>query len=72
METVRLSNGLTQYEGEVEIYLNFQWRAVCYDGWDEVDAKTVCREISYLSTSVEIKGILLVSYMRYTNECSCN
>ena len=63
--TVRLSNGLTQYEGEVEIYLNSQWRSVCYDGWDEVNAKVVCRQISYLSTSVEIKGILLVSCMRH-------
>ena len=56
--TVRLSNGLTQYEGEVEIYLNSQWRSVRYDGWDEFDAKVVCREISYLSTSVEVKGII--------------
>ena len=57
--TVRLSNGLTQYEGEVEIYLNSQWRSICYDGWDELDAKVVCREMSYLSTSVETKGIIL-------------
>ena len=56
--TVRLTDGLTQYEGVVEVYLNSQWRSVCYDGWDELDAKVVCREINYLSTSVEVKGIL--------------
>ena len=56
--TVRLTDGLTQYEGAVEVYLNSQWRSVCYDGWDELDAKVVCREINYLSTSVEVKGII--------------
>jgi hypothetical protein len=55
--TVRLTGGLTQYEGAVEVYLNSQWRSVCYDGWDELDAKVVCREIHYLSMSVEVKGI---------------
>ena len=57
--TIRLTDGLTQYEGVVEVYLsmNSQWRSVCYDGWDELDAKVVCREINYLSTSVEVKGI---------------
>ena len=56
--TVRLTGGLTQYEGAVEVYLNSQWRSVCYDGWDELDAKVVCREINYLSTSIEVKGII--------------
>ena len=55
---VRLSNGLTKYEGEVEVYFNSEWRSVCNDGWDELDAKIVCREINYLSTSVEVKGVL--------------
>ena len=54
---MRLTDGLTQYEGVVEVYLNSQWRSVCYDGWDELDAKVVCREINYLSTSIEVKGI---------------
>ena len=57
--TIRLTDGLTQYEGVVEVYLNSQWRSVCYDGWDELDAKVVCRELNYLSTSVEIRGIKL-------------
>ena len=29
---------------------------MCYDGWNELDARVVCREIGYLSTSAEVKG----------------
>ena len=37
--------------------MDSQWISVCYDGWDELDTKVVCREMNYLYTSVEIKGI---------------
>ena len=53
----RLADGLTQYEGRVEIYLNSEWTSICSDGWDEVDAKVVCRQLNYLSTSLQVKGI---------------
>ena len=53
---LRLTDGLTRYEGRVEIYWNSEWRTVCNNGWDEHDAKVVCRQLSYLSTSVHING----------------
>ena len=32
--------------GRVEVYVdNGNWRAVCSEGWDEVDAMVACREI---------------------------
>ena len=59
---MRLTDGLTHYEGRVEIYLNSEWRAICNDGWDEADAKVVCRQLNYLSTSVDIQGYIIVLY----------
>ena len=56
---MRLTDGLTQYEGRVEMFLNSQWRAVCSEGWDESDARVVCRQLHYLATSVQVHGILL-------------
>ena len=56
---MRLVDGLTQYEGRVEIHWNSEWRTVSSDGWDEQDAVVVCRQLNYLATSVHIQGIKL-------------
>ena len=56
---VRLTNGLHKYAGRVEMYWNSEWRTVCNDGWDEFDAQVVCRQLNYLSTSVQVQGIFL-------------
>ena len=53
---LHLSDGLTQYEGRVEIYWNSEWQSICNEGWDELDATVVCRQLNYLSTSVQIQG----------------
>ena len=54
---LRLTNGLHKYVGRVEMYWNSEWRTVCYDGWDELDAQAVCRQLNYLATSIQILGI---------------
>ena len=56
---IRLTNGPHKYAGRVEMYWNSEWRTVCYDDWDEYDAHIVCRELNYLSTSVQVLGIVL-------------
>ena len=55
---VRLTNGLHKYAGRVEMYWNSEWRTVCSDDWDEFDAQVVCRQLNYLSTSIQIQGTL--------------
>lgn len=56
-----MTDGLTQYEGRVEIYFNSEWRKICNDGWDEADARVVCRQLNYLSTSVQVKGTIVAT-----------
>ena len=53
---LRIVNSLSQYEGRVEIYWNLEWKSICSDGWDELDAMVVCRQMKYLPTSVQIEG----------------
>ena len=42
---VRLRDGVTDWDGRVEICLNRVWGAVCNTNWDETDAETVCRQL---------------------------
>ena len=59
---LRLTNGLHEYAGRVEIYWNSEWRRVCYDNWDEFDAQVVCRQINHFSTSIQILGMYYNHY----------
>ena len=40
---IRLTGGLSQYEGRVEILIQGQWGTVCDDYWNNIDAQV--REI---------------------------
>ena len=46
-DTVRLAGGSVASEGDVEYCRNNEWRNVCDDLWDKVDADVACRMAGY-------------------------
>ena len=46
-EDIRLTGGSTIYEGQVEVFINGEWGAVCSDGIDTKEAETLCQSLAF-------------------------
>ena len=44
---IRLSGGMAQNEGRVEVCFNQEWGTICNNHWSTNDGKVVCRQLGY-------------------------
>ncbi|XP_071954286.1 scavenger receptor cysteine-rich domain-containing protein DMBT1-like [Antedon mediterranea] len=54
--TLRLVGGYLESEGRVEVFKDGQWGTVCHNGWDQNDAKVVCRQLDYPDALSAVTG----------------
>ena len=44
---IRLRDGATITEGQVEVCNNLLWGTICDDAWQEADAAVACRQLGF-------------------------
>lgn len=54
---IRLQGGSHPLEGRVEVKVQGQWRTICDEDWDGLDATTVCRMLTEYPIDQNVTGI---------------
>ncbi|KAM5141243.1 neurotrypsin-like [Mantella aurantiaca] len=73
---LRLTGGKTAGEGRLEVFYKGDWGTVCDDGWTELNAQVVCRQLGYsgpssLASRLEfgaIEGLILLDDVSCTGK----
>lgn len=67
---VRLTGGLSNVEGRVEVFQNNVWGTICDSGWDSVNSRVVCQTLfgdGYMYLFIGM--YLIVCHKKLGNKC---
>ena len=62
---VRLTGGQSDREGDVQVCRDGKWGYVCSDTWNDVNAKTVCKQLQLSDTCMSMLLKLKSSACKY-------
>ena len=69
---IRLYNGSSVSDGEVEYCFNSTWTPVCGDDWDVSEAAVACRQLGFVGEGMRFKNIeYICCYMLILNRYDC-
>ena len=54
---VRLVNGSHPYEGTVQVCVDKAWSLIAQHGWDDADARVICRQIGGYNATGNDTGV---------------
>ena len=60
---IRLFNGSSISNGEVEFCFNSTWTPVCGDDWDQSEAAVACRQLGFAGEGIELRIDHIAQYI---------
>ena len=64
---VRITDGLIENEGRLEVCVNGVWGSVCDDGWDKTDAHVACQQLGFSELGINdtyVSDAVLLCYIQ--------
>ena len=71
MADIRLVGSSSADKGVVEIMYQGVWGTICDDGWDDIDATVVCRELGFLNGTVAEVLLAISQGPVWLNQVDC-
>ena len=61
--SIRLHEGKDEYEGKLQICINWIWEGVIYSYWDYYDAQVACKQLFLFNSTQNTSKLVLLIFL---------
>ena len=61
--SIRLHEGKDEYEGKLQICINWIWEVVIYSYWDYNDAQVACKQLFLFNSTQNTSKLVLLIFL---------